>query len=204
MVNGHLKWVVSCQGSVLELPHGPQSNFMMVHFLKSIKLQMLYAHYFRTIDCNCLQSLDYMICVEVEQGVVRPYKNTNLCRKVLSMRLPPTQAGGQVLGNTFIDGAHMVLVGPTRGQLNLLYQKSEVYEQFMPYFAECLCAHIYQYLRKEKHFTRRCCQAILGSWFDAKEELRAIDSNWDSATIEQPPFSVFLTKSTYKIWPSWA
>jgi hypothetical protein len=26
------------------------------------------------------------------------------------MRLPPTQAGGQVLGNTFIDGAHMVLI----------------------------------------------------------------------------------------------
>jgi hypothetical protein len=68
----------------------------------------------------------YMICVEVEQGEVRPYKNINLCREVLSMRLPPTQAGGQVLGNTFIDGAHMVLAGPTRGQLHLLYQNSEV------------------------------------------------------------------------------
>ena len=30
------------------------------------------------------------------------------------MRLPPTQAGGQVLGNTFIDGAHMVLA-PRQG-----------------------------------------------------------------------------------------
>jgi hypothetical protein len=55
---------------------------MMVCFLKSIKLQMLYAHYFRTINCNGVQSLDYMIFVEVEQGEVRPYKNTNLqcCR----------------------------------------------------------------------------------------------------------------------------
>ncbi len=58
-------------------------------FLKSIKLQMSYAHYFRTIDCNGVQSLDYIICVEVEQGKVRPYKNTNLCREVLSMQLPP-------------------------------------------------------------------------------------------------------------------
>jgi hypothetical protein len=97
---------------------------MMVHFLKSIKLQMSYAHYFRTIDCNGVQSLDYMICVEVEQGKDRPYKNTNLQREVLSMRLPPTQAGEQVLGNTFIDGAHMELAGPTRGQLRLMYQNS--------------------------------------------------------------------------------
>ncbi len=78
VVNGHLKWVVSCQASNLKLPHGPQSNFMMVRFLKSIKLQMLYAHYFRTIDCNGAQSLDYTTRVEVKQGVVRPYKNTNL------------------------------------------------------------------------------------------------------------------------------
>jgi hypothetical protein len=143
---------------------------------------MSYAHYFRTINCYGVQSLDYMICVEVEQGEVRPYKNTNLRREVLSMRLPPTQAGGQVLGNTFIDGAHMVLAGPARRQLHLLYQNSEVNEQFVSYFAECLCTHIYQYLRKEKHFTRSCCQAILGSWFEAKEGLRAIDSSWDLAT----------------------
>jgi hypothetical protein len=43
VVNGHLKRVVSCQASILNLPHGPQSDFIMVHFLKSIKLQMLYA-----------------------------------------------------------------------------------------------------------------------------------------------------------------
>ena len=130
---------------------------------------MLYAHYFRTINCNGVQSLDYMICVEVEQGEVRPYKNTNLCQEVLSMQLPPTQAGGQVLGNTFIDGAHMLLAGPARGQLRLLYQNSEVNE-CVSYFAKCLCAHIYQYLCKEKHFTRRCCQAILGSWFEPRRD----------------------------------
>jgi hypothetical protein len=81
IVNGHLKHVVSHQASILELPHGPQSDFMMVHFLKSIKLQMLYAHYFRIIDCHGVQSLDYIIRVEVEQGKDRPYKNTNPSRR---------------------------------------------------------------------------------------------------------------------------
>jgi hypothetical protein len=187
VLNGHLKRVVSRQASILELPHGPQSDYMTVRFLKSIKLQMSYAHYFRTIDCNRVQSLDYMICVEVEQQEDRPYKNTNLYWEVLSMQLPPTQAEGQVLGNTFIDGAHMVLAGPARGQLHLLYQNSEINEQFVSYFAKCLCAHIHQYLCKEKHFTRSCCQAILGSWFEAKEGLRAMDSSWDLATYRATP-----------------
>ncbi len=159
----------------------------MVRFLKSIKLQMLYAHYFRTIDCTGVQSLDYMICVEVEQGEVRPYKNTYLRRELLSMWLPPTQARGQVLGNTFIDGAHMVLTGPARGQLHFLYQNSEVNEQFVSYFAKCLCTHIYQYLCKEKHFTCRCCHAILGSWFEAKEGIKTMDSSWDLATYRATP-----------------
>jgi hypothetical protein len=123
-----------------------------------------------------------MICVEVEQGKDRPYKNTNLQGEVLSMQLPSTQARGQELGNTFIDGAHMVLAGLTRGQLHLLYQHFELNEHFVPYFTKCLCAHIYQYLRKEKHFTCRCCQAILNAWFEAKEGLRAMDSSWDLAT----------------------
>ncbi len=127
-MNGHLKQVVSCQAFILELTHGAQSDIMTVCFLKSIKLQLLYAHYFRTTDCNKVQSLDYMIHVEVKQGVIRPYKNTNICWEMLSMWLPPTQAGGQVLGNTFIDGAHMVLAGHTKGQLHLLYQNFEVNE----------------------------------------------------------------------------
>jgi hypothetical protein len=40
VVNGHLKHVISCQSSIIKLPHGLQSDFMMVCFLKSIKLQM--------------------------------------------------------------------------------------------------------------------------------------------------------------------
>jgi hypothetical protein len=87
------------------------------------------------------------------------------------MQLPPTQAGAVVLGNTFIDEAHVELAGPTRGELCLLSQNSEINEQFVPYFAECLCTHINQYLCKEKFFTRRYCHAILTAWFDAKEKL---------------------------------
>jgi hypothetical protein len=103
------------------------------------------------------------------------------------MWLSPTQAGGQVLGNTFIDGAHKVLAGPARGQLRLLYQNSEVNEQFVYYIAKCLCTHIYQYLRKEKHFTHRCCQVILSSWLEAKEGLREMESSWDSAMYRATP-----------------
>jgi hypothetical protein len=54
-------------------------------------------------------------------------------------------------------------------------------------FAECLCAHIYQYLCKEKHFTHMCCQAILSSCFEAKEGLKAMDSSWDLATYRATP-----------------
>jgi hypothetical protein len=81
----------------------------------------------------------------------------------------------------------MVLAGPSRGQLRLLYLNSEVNEQFVSYFAKHLCPHIYQYLRKRKHFTRRCIQAILSAWFEAKEELRAIDSSWNLATYSATP-----------------
>ncbi len=203
VVNGHLKRVVSCQASILELPHGLQSNFMMAHFLKSIKLQISYAHYFRTIDCNRVQSLDYMICVEVEQGEVRPCKNTNLHQEVLSIQLPPTQAGGQVLSNAFIDGAHMVLAGPARGHLHLPHQNSEVNEQFVSYFAKCLCAHMYQYLQK-----RSTSHAGVVRQFSVPGMKPRRDSEqWIPARIrpciEQLLFSVFLTKPTYKIWPSW-
>jgi hypothetical protein len=136
---------------------------------------------------NCTLWVPYTTCVEVEQGEVRPYKNTNLCQEVLSMRLPLSQAEGQVPGSTFIDGAHMVLAGPARGQLHLLYHYSEVNEQFVSYFAKCLCAHIYQYLHKEKHSTHRCYQAILGYCFKAKEGRRAMDSSQDLATYRATP-----------------
>ncbi len=114
-VNGHLKRVVSCQASILELPHGSQSDFMTVQFLKSIMLQMSYAHYFRTINCNGGQSLNYMVCVEVEPGKVRPYKNTNLQWEVLSMWLPPTQARSTGIGKHIHRWGSYGSHGPCQG-----------------------------------------------------------------------------------------
>jgi hypothetical protein len=122
-----------------------------------------------------------MVRDEVEPGYTRP---TNLLQEVLLLRLAPND-GSQ--GSTFIDGAHMVLVGPARGHLHLLYQNWEVDEQFLSNFAECLCTHVYQYLCKEKHFMWRCCQKILLAWIDAKEGLRAMDSRWDSGTYNATP-----------------
>jgi hypothetical protein len=121
------------------------------------------------------------------------------------MWLPPTQAGGQVLGNTSIDGAHVVLAGPARGQLCILYQNSEVDEQFLLYFAKCLCAHIHQYLCKEKHFTRRCyVRQSLAPGLKPKKDSEQLTLAGVQPCIEQLLLSVFLTKPTYKIWPGWA
>jgi hypothetical protein len=55
------------------------------------------------------------------------------------------------------------------------------------YIAKCLCAHIYQYLCKEKHFTCKFCKAVLGFWFKAKDGLRAMEFSWDLATYRATP-----------------
>jgi hypothetical protein len=56
--------------------------------------------------------------VEVESGENQPYKNTHFLRELLLLRSlsrPPAKDGS--LGNIFVVGVHIVLVGPTRGQL---------------------------------------------------------------------------------------
>ena len=99
-----MKRVVSRQASTLILPLGPDSSdHTTTRFLKAIKLQMSYAHHFRTLDCAGVQSLDYAVRVEVEPGVTTPFKNTTLRRELLSLRLPTKEDGTP--GNTFIDGA---------------------------------------------------------------------------------------------------
>ncbi len=50
----------------------------------------------------------------------------------------------------------------------------------MSTFAKSLCTHVYQYLRKEKRYTKRCCSSILLAWFEAKEGLRALNAKWNS------------------------
>ncbi len=204
VVNGHFERVVSCQASILELPHGWQSDFMTVCFLKSIKLQMSYAHHFRTIDCNGVQRLDYMINVEVDQGVVRPYKNTNLCREVLSMRLPPTQAGGQVLGNTFIDGLIWYLRAPPGDNCIFCTRILKLMSSLcltLPN-VDALTYISISAKRSTSHagVVRQSSAPGLTPMRDSEQWILA--DTWPR--IEQLLFRVSLTKPTYKIWPSWA
>jgi hypothetical protein len=203
-VNGHLKHVVSHQASILELPHGPQSNFMMVCFLKSIKLQMLYAHYFRTINCSGVQSLDYMIRVEVEQGKDMPYKNTNLQQEALSMRLPPTQAGGQILGNTFIDGAHMVLASPASDNCIFCTRTLKLMSSLC---LTLLNGYVLTYTSISTKRSTLHAGVVRQSLVPGLKPNRDLEQ-WILAGIpprtEQLLVSVFLTKPTYKIWPRWA
>jgi hypothetical protein len=120
------------------------------------------------------------------------------------MQLSPTQAGGQVLGNTFFGGAHMVLAGPARGQLHLLYQNSEINEQFVSFFAKCLCVHVYRISAKRSTSRAGVVRQSLAPGLKPRRD----SDHWILAGIwpltEQLLFSFFLTKPTYKIWPSWA
>jgi hypothetical protein len=52
----------------------------------------------------------------------------------------------------FHQWVHMVLAGPARGQLHLLYQNLEVNEQFGSTFAKYLSAHVYQNFLQGKAF----------------------------------------------------
>jgi hypothetical protein len=130
VAGGNMKQVVSRQASTLVLPLGTDSSdHTTTRFLKAIKLQVSYAHHFRTLDCSGVQTLDYAVRVEVEPGVTTPFKNTNFRRELLALRLPTKEDG--TLGNTFIDGAHIVRAGPARGQLRLLYQNTDVHKNFV-------------------------------------------------------------------------
>ena len=101
---GKLKRSVSRQASILELTHGVQTGFANTKFLKGLRMQMSYNHYYRTSDFTGVLSLDYPIRVEVDAGHKTPFKNSHLCRELMSLRLPPAPDGTK--GNNFIDGIH--------------------------------------------------------------------------------------------------
>ncbi len=129
-ISSPIEFPRSFQASTLVVPMGgDSSDHTTTRFLKALKLQMSYAHHFRTMDCSGVQTLDYAVRVEVEPGATTPFKNTNLRRELLSLRLPIEEDG--TLGNTFIDGAHIVRAGPARGQLRLLYQNTDIHENFL-------------------------------------------------------------------------
>ncbi len=44
---GKMKRVVSQQASMLKLTHGPQSGFANMRFLKGLKMQISYDHFYK-------------------------------------------------------------------------------------------------------------------------------------------------------------
>jgi hypothetical protein len=52
-----------------------------MRYLKSIELQTSYAHYFRTINCAGVKSLDYMVQVEVNPGWTRQTRKLTFSKK---------------------------------------------------------------------------------------------------------------------------
>ena len=121
---GHLKPVISKQASILELLYGNVGTLTNTKFLKSIKKQMSYNHRFMTMAIRGVQAHTLAVRVEVEPGFPRPYKQNQLRRELLTLRLPPQEDG--TLGTTFIDGAHEILTGLTsRGNVQILFQNTD-------------------------------------------------------------------------------
>ncbi len=136
---GKMKRSISRQALVLELHHGLQSSLTEVWFLKSLRLQMSYNHFYRTSDLVGVACLDYLVRVEVEPGHSVPIKKTTLRRELMCMKLPPKEDG--TLGDSFIGGAHSNFTGPKRGHIRILYRNTNANEAYVESFRECLSAH---------------------------------------------------------------
>jgi hypothetical protein len=158
---GHLKQVISKQASILELPHGNVGSMTNTRFLKSIKKQMSYNHNFKTMEITGVQALTLAVRVEVEPGLEHPYKQSHLCQELLLLRLPPIP--NRTLGVVFINGAHEILTGPGRGNVQILFRNTDEIELYVDRISGSLASHLYWYLRWEKGYTIRCCQKMLSS-----------------------------------------
>jgi hypothetical protein len=191
---GKMKRTISRQASVLELHHGPQSSLTEVRFLKSLRLQMSYNHFYRTSDLGGVACLDYSVRVEVEPGHSVPFKKTTLQRELMCMKLPPKEDG--TLGDSFIDGPHSNFTGPERGHIRILYRNTDANEAYVESFWECLAAHVYLYLCEVRHYTRRCLQVIVQDWFLPEQAMEVYDSKWDPATYSATTLQSILT-ATY-------
>jgi hypothetical protein len=177
VTGGHLKWVISKQASILELPYGNVGSMTNTRFLKSIKKQMSYNHNFKTMEITGIQALTLAVRVEVEPGFERPYKQSHFCQELLLLRLPPTPDG--TLGAVFINRPHEILMGPGRGNVQILFRNTDEIELYVDRISGNLASHLYWYLRWEKGYTIRCCQKMLSSWFTVQDALQVPDAKWD-------------------------
>jgi hypothetical protein len=116
---GYLKRAMSRQASILELTHGLQSVFSNTRFLKRLKMQMSYNHFYWTSDFTGITSLDYPIREEVRPGYHTPFKKPTLCQELMCLHHPPDPNSNP--GPMFIDGVHYVHTDPGKGHIRVLY-----------------------------------------------------------------------------------
>ncbi len=135
---------------------------------------MSYNHYFCTSDLTRVVSLDYPIWVKVDPGYETPFKKTTLRCKLMCMRHPPAVDG--TLGNMFINGAHSVQVGPKKGHVCILYRNDNANKAYVERFQTCLASHTYMYLCNVRHYSLRCLQKLVMSWFQTEDTLEAPDA----------------------------
>jgi hypothetical protein len=87
-----------------------------------------------------IQALTFVVQVEVEPGFKRLYKQSYLRQELLSLRLPPNLDGS--LREAFIDGAHAILMGPGRGNVQILFQNMDMNEIFVDRFSGSFATHL--------------------------------------------------------------
>ena len=87
----------------------------------------------------------------------------------MCLHLPPAPDG-----SNFIDGVHYVMAGPKRGHIRVLFKNTNANEAYADRIQSSLASHMYMYLRKVMHYSERCCQKLLNSWFTIEEALMAL------------------------------
>jgi hypothetical protein len=156
---------------------------------------MSYSHNFKTMEITGIQALTFALRIEVDTGFKWPYKQSHLQRELLSLQLPLNPNGS--FGEVFIDGAHEILTGPDRGNVQLLFQNTNTNEIFVDRISGSFAAHLYRYLRKEKGYMIRCCQKMLSGWLVMQDALQASSARLPTWL---QPFRVLPTPPLMRIW----
>ncbi len=204
VVNGHLKQVVSCQASILELPPGPQSDCMTVRFLKSIKLQMSYAHYFRTIDCNDVQAWTTRFVWRSNKEWLDHIRTPTFAVCCYQCRFPQLKLEDKYWVTHLLMGLIWYLRAPPGDNCIFCTRIQKLMN------SSCLTLlDVYALTYISISAKRSTSHAGVVRQSLAPGLMPRRDSEqWNLAGTwphtEQLPFSVFLTKPTYKILPSWA
>jgi hypothetical protein len=61
----------------------------------------------------------------------------------------------------------------------VLYWNTDKNEAYVEQFLSWLASHVYLYLYNVAHYSARCCQKLVTTWFKVEEGLQAQDAQWD-------------------------